>query len=69
MQNRLFVLLPINDLQLDFVHPIFEKTIPVLIDECEDKSVCKMVSNLELPLEKYNLQQYNYIAIEGNIGA
>jgi deoxyadenosine/deoxycytidine kinase len=51
------------------VHPIFEKTIPVLIDECEDKSVCKIVSNLELPLEKYNLQQYNYIAIEGNIGA
>ena len=69
MQNRLFVLLPINDLQLDFVHPIFEKTIAVLIDECEDKSVCKIVSNLELPLEKYNLQQYNYIAIEGNIGA
>ena len=69
MQNRLFVLLPINDLQLDFVHPIFEKTIPVLIDECEDKSDCKIVSNLELPLEKYNLQQYNYIAIEGNIGA
>jgi len=56
-------------LQLDFVHPIFEKAIPVLIDECEDKSVCEMVSDLELPLEKYNLQQYNYIAIEGNIGA
>jgi len=69
MQNRLFVLLPINDLQLDFVHSIFEKTIPVLIDECEDKSVCKSFADLELPLEKYNLQQYNYIAIEGNIGA
>ena len=69
MQNRLFVLLPINDLQLDFVHSIFEKTIPVLIDECEDKSDCKIVADLELPLEKYNLQQYNYIAIEGNIGA
>jgi len=69
MQNCLFVLLPVNDLQLDFVHPIFEKTISVLIDECEDKSVCKSVADLELPLEKYNLQQYNYIAIEGNIGA
>jgi deoxyguanosine kinase len=69
MQNRLFVLLPINDLQLDFVHPVFVKTISVLIDECEDNSVCKIVSNLDLPLEKYNLQQYNYIAIEGNIGA
>jgi deoxyadenosine/deoxycytidine kinase len=69
MQNRMFVLLPINDLQLDFVHPIFVKTIAVLIDECEDKSVCEIVSNIELPLQKYNLQQYNYIAIEGNIGA
>jgi deoxyadenosine/deoxycytidine kinase len=69
MQNRLFVLLPINDLQLDFIHPIFEKTISVLIDECEDNSDCKMVADLELPLAKYNLQQYNYIAIEGNIGA
>ena len=69
MQNRLFVLLPINDMQLDFIHPIFEKTISVLIDECEDKSDCKIVADLELPLEKYDLQQYNYIAIEGNIGA
>ena len=28
-----------------------------------------MISDLDLPIEKYNLQQYNYIAIEGNIGA
>lgn len=69
MQERLFVLLPMNDLQLDFVHPIFEKSIAILIEECEDKSICKTVSNLDFPLEKYNLQQYNYIAIEGNIGA
>lgn len=69
MQNRLFVLLPINDMQLDFIHPLYEKTIPVLINECADKSICKIVFDLELPLKKYNLQQYNYIAIEGNIGA
>ena len=69
MHERLFVLLPMNDLQLDFVHPIFEKTIAALIEECEDKSDCNIVSDLQLPLEKYNLQQYNYIAIEGNIGA
>lgn len=69
MQNRLFVLLPINDMQLDFIHPLYEKTILVLINECADKSICKIVFDLELPLKKYNLQQYNYIAIEGNIGA
>lgn len=69
MHERLFVLLPMNDLQLDFVHPIFEKAIAALIEECEDKSDCNIVSDLQLPLEKYKLQQYNYIAIEGNIGA
>ena len=45
------------------------KSTQDLIDSCKDKSNCKVVSNLALPLEKYNLQQYNYIAIEGNIGA
>jgi 2-amino-4-hydroxy-6-hydroxymethyldihydropteridine diphosphokinase len=69
MQDRLFVLLPMKDLQLEFVHPIMNKSTQDLIDSCKDKSNCKVVSNLELPLEKYNLQQYNYIAIEGNIGA
>ena len=69
MQDRLFVLLPMKDLQLEFVHPVMNKSTQDLIDSCKDKSNCKVVSNLALPLEKYNLQQYNYIAIEGNIGA
>jgi 2-amino-4-hydroxy-6-hydroxymethyldihydropteridine diphosphokinase len=69
MQKRLFVLLPMKDLQLEFVHPLFQKSLQELIDSCEDKSSCKVVSNLDLPIGKYNLQQYNYIAIEGNIGA
>ena len=69
MQDRLFVLLPMKDLQLEFVHPIMNKSTQDLIDSCKDKSNCKVISNLALPLEKYNLQQYNYIAIEGNIGA
>ncbi|MDH4403538.1 MAG: 2-amino-4-hydroxy-6-hydroxymethyldihydropteridine diphosphokinase [Flavobacterium sp.] len=69
MQKRLFVLLPMKDLQLEFVHPVMNKSTQELIDSCEDKSSCKVVSNLELPIEKYHLQQYNYIAIEGNIGA
>jgi len=69
MQKRLFVLLPMKDLQLEFVQPLFQKSLQELIDSCEDKSSCKAVSNLDLPIGKYNLQQYNYIAIEGNIGA
>ena len=69
MQKRLFVLIPMNDLQLEFIHPISQKSIQELITICEDKSSCKVISDLDLPIEKYNLQQYNYIAIEGNIGA
>jgi len=69
MQERLFVLLPMKDLQLEFVHPIMNKSTQDLIDSCNDKSSCKVVANLELPLGKFNLQHYNYIAIEGNIGA
>jgi 2-amino-4-hydroxy-6-hydroxymethyldihydropteridine diphosphokinase len=69
MQNRLFVLLPMNDLKLEYIHPILQKSTQELIAICEDKSSCKVISDLELPLEKYHLQQFNYIAIEGNIGA
>ncbi len=69
MQERLFVLIPMKDLQLEFIHPVLQKTTLELINICEDKSSCKVISDLELPIEKYNLQQYNYIAIEGNIGA
>ena len=69
MQKRLFVLLPMNDLKLDYFHPILQKSTQDLIAICEDKSSCKVISDLKLPLAKYNLQQYNYIAIEGNIGA
>jgi 2-amino-4-hydroxy-6-hydroxymethyldihydropteridine diphosphokinase len=69
MQKRLFVLIPMNDLQLEFIHPVLQKSTLELIAICEDKSSCKVISDLELPIEKYNLQQYNFIAIEGNIGA
>jgi deoxyadenosine/deoxycytidine kinase len=69
MQNRLFVLLPMKDLQLEFVHPYFHKSAQELIEICNDNSSCIAISDLQLPIQKYKLQQYNYIAIEGNIGA
>jgi 2-amino-4-hydroxy-6-hydroxymethyldihydropteridine diphosphokinase len=69
MQNRKFVLLPMRDLNLDWRHPILQKYLPELVQLAEDKSNCKVVQKLESPLEKINLQQFNYIAIEGNIGA
>lgn len=69
MQNRKFVLLPMRDLNLDWRHPILQKYLPELVELAEDKSNCKVVQKLEAPLENINLQQFNYIAIEGNIGA
>lgn len=69
MQNRLFVLLPMNDLKLDFIHPVLNKKMVDLIATCPDESDCKMISKLKSPLNDFNLQQFSYIAIEGNIGA
>jgi deoxyguanosine kinase len=69
MQNRKFVLLPFQDLNLNWLHPILKKTIPELILITPDESVCEIVQELKSPLDSIRLNQYNYIAIEGNIGA
>ncbi|HRG19280.1 MAG: 2-amino-4-hydroxy-6-hydroxymethyldihydropteridine diphosphokinase [Bacteroidia bacterium] len=69
MQERMFVLLPMRDLNLDWRHPILQKYLPELLKASEDKSNCKVIQNLEFPLQKIPLERFNYIAIEGNIGA
>jgi len=69
MQDRKFVLLPMKDLKTDFVHPILNKNISELISHCEDDSDCKIISDLKSPIAKYTFDRFNYIAIEGNIGA
>ena len=69
MQNRLFVLLPMRDLKLDWRHPILQKYLHELLVLSEDKSNCKVIQDLEIPIAKLKLNHFNYIAIEGNIGA
>ncbi len=69
MQERLFVLMPMRDLNLDWRHPIFQKYLHELLTISEDKSVCKVVGNLDSPLKDVALDNFRYIAIEGNIGA
>lgn len=69
MQNRRFVLLPMQDLNLNWEHPIFQKKIPKLLEITPDKSACSLVQKLENPLDEIPLEQFNYIAFEGNIGA
>jgi 2-amino-4-hydroxy-6-hydroxymethyldihydropteridine diphosphokinase len=69
MQNRKFVLQPMMDLGLNWEHPTLKKSIAQLLLQTEDKSVIKAVHSIVSPIEKLQLQQFNYIAIEGNIGA
>jgi 2-amino-4-hydroxy-6-hydroxymethyldihydropteridine diphosphokinase len=69
MQNRNFVLLPIVEIIPDWYHPILHKSVTQLAEISTDQIACKKVDVLLEPLKNYNLQQYNYIAIEGNIGA
>lgn len=68
-QNRNFVLLPMQDLNLNWVHPVFHKKIAELLEVSPDKSVCTVVQNIKNPLNAIPLEQFNYIAFEGNIGA
>ncbi|KAF2082889.1 2-amino-4-hydroxy-6-hydroxymethyldihydropteridine diphosphokinase [Flavobacterium sharifuzzamanii] len=69
MQNRNFVLLPMQDLKLNWKHPILQKTVSELIAFTPDDSVCTVVQDLKSPIAQIPLNQFNYVAFEGNIGA
>ena len=69
MHLRQFVLQPMLDLDIDFVHPIIKQNLKSLIENCPDNSMVNFYEKIEVPFAKINLQKYNYIAIEGNIGA
>lgn len=69
MQNRMFVLVPMKDLQTEFFHPISKQNIQELIANCPDKSECRCIDSIENPFKNKQINNYNFIAIEGNIGA
>ncbi len=69
MQDRKFVLYPLRDVKPQWEHPVLNKSIRQLIETTTDESSIKQVSGLELPINEFKLNRYNYIAIEGNIGA
>jgi 2-amino-4-hydroxy-6-hydroxymethyldihydropteridine diphosphokinase len=37
IQNRLFALMPLDEIASNIVHPVFKKTIAQLLKECPDK--------------------------------
>ncbi|GAB3710606.1 2-amino-4-hydroxy-6-hydroxymethyldihydropteridine diphosphokinase [Flavobacterium koreense] len=69
LQDRLFVLLPMMEVVSDWTHPISQKSISDILKECKDEGNCVKISKLNAPLQKINFDDFNYIAIEGNIGA
>ena len=69
MHNRLFVLLPLQEISAHWNHPVFNKNSTELLSITTDNSLCVKVDTLIAPLQNISLDQINYIAIEGNIGA
>jgi deoxyguanosine kinase len=70
MHKRRFVLQPLSNLAAQSRHPLFDKNVSSLLEECQDKTVLKPVNIwLKNPSKQYDFSKYNFIAIEGNIGA
>lgn len=70
IQNRRFVLKPLNDIAASFVHPSIKETVAALLENTSDKSDIEAINIwLKNPIKQYHFSDYNYIAIEGNIGA
>ncbi|MCH9660318.1 MAG: 2-amino-4-hydroxy-6-hydroxymethyldihydropteridine diphosphokinase [Bacteroidetes bacterium] len=70
MQHRKFVLQPMAELQPDLEHPVIKVSMMALLNQTRDESVMEKQSKwLRNPKKDYDLTKFNYIAIEGNIGA
>jgi len=69
LKKRLFVLIPMQEVIPDWIHPIDKTTISEIINLCDDNGRCLIIAELIIPIDKIDLSSYNYIAIEGNIGA
>ncbi len=69
MALRKFVLQPMQDLNLQWKHPLLKKSVAQLVQDCPDQSVPKPIHILKLPIANFSIKNFNYVVIEGNIGA
>jgi deoxyguanosine kinase len=68
MQDRNFVLYPLIDIAPHWEHPVLHKNVSTLIAQ-NSAGPCGFVMELPAPLAALEPHRFNYIAIEGNIGA
>lgn len=69
LQNRKFVLVPLNDLSIEWKHPLLNKTTKEFLQLCEDNSEITKTSEKIILTNNFTFSHINFIAIEGNIGA
>jgi len=70
LHKRKFVLQPLYDIAKDFEHPTLNKKVSDLLEECDDNSKIEPIKIwLKNPMKRFDFGNYNFIAIEGNIGA
>ena len=68
MLDRKFVLVPLVEIAKNTIHPIEKKQLYHCLNSCTDTTLVKKTSSkLDRPIPL--TEKYNYIAIEGNIGA
>ena len=68
MLERKFVLVPLVEIARNTLHPIEKKHLYICLKNCIDNSkITSIKKQLERPIPI--TEKYNYIAIEGNIGA
>ncbi len=68
MLNRKFVMVPLTEIAPNLLHPIVKQRMQICLDNCTDKNAVEN-SFLKLVRPISITEKYNYIAIEGNIGA
>ena len=70
MDKRVFVLKPLHDIAPELMHPRIKKTVAGLLERLEGNAGVEPINIwLKNPSKAFNFKEYNYIAIEGNIGA
>ena len=68
MLNRKFVMIPLVEIAPNTIHPIEKKHLQNCLQNCNDTSEINIIQEkLTRPIPIS--EKYNYIAIEGNIGA